>query len=109
MEQVIVPVILGIVIIVLGVTNMMGNISTLHWYHRQRVTPENIKPFGKLVGIGMIIVGAGIVLSGALFFVTQRTGNDAFAIVGAALTLVAVIVGLPIVFYAMFKYNKGIF
>lgn len=109
MEQVIVPVILGIVIIVLGVTNMMGNISTLHWYHRQRVTPENIKPFGKLVGIGMIIVGAGIVLSGAFFFVAQRTGNDVFAIVGAALTLVAVIVGLPIVFYAMFKYNKGIF
>ncbi|MBQ8331912.1 MAG: hypothetical protein IJX94_05390 [Clostridia bacterium] len=37
-------------IAVLGIINMTGNISSLHWYHRQRVTKEDRKPFGKLVG-----------------------------------------------------------
>ena len=45
---------LGLLVSILGIINMTGNISSLHWYHRQRVTEENRKPFGKLVGLGNI-------------------------------------------------------
>ena len=37
----------GLLISILAIINMTGNISSLHWYHRHRVTEENKKPFGK--------------------------------------------------------------
>lgn len=43
MGDVIGPVILGIIISILGISNMKGNIS-LHWYHRQRVSPDDVMP-----------------------------------------------------------------
>lgn len=45
---------LGLLVSILGIINMTGNISSLHWYHRHRVTEGNRKPFGKLVGLGNI-------------------------------------------------------
>lgn len=51
MGDVIGPVILGIIISILGISNMKGNISSLHWYHRQRVSPDDVMPFGKRVGL----------------------------------------------------------
>ena len=42
--------IVGVVCIVLGISNMRGNISSLHSYHRHRVTAEDRIPFGKMVG-----------------------------------------------------------
>ncbi len=109
MSSIIVPIILGAVIVALGVTNIMGNISTIHLYHRHRVMPENIKPFGRLVGTGTVVIGAGIILFGALSFVTRQTGSYSFTAVGAVLVIVGIVIGLPIMLYAMFKYNKGIF
>ena len=57
MGDVIGPVILGIIISILGISNMKGNISSLHWYHRQRVSPDDVMPFGKRVGLGTLIIG----------------------------------------------------
>ena len=41
----------GVVCIVLGISNMRGNISSLHSYHRHRVSEEDRIPFGKQVGL----------------------------------------------------------
>ena len=41
------PVFLGIVCIVIGIFNARGDISTLHSYHRKRVSEEDRIPFGK--------------------------------------------------------------
>lgn len=60
---------LGILISILGIINMTGNISSLHWYHRQRVTEENRKPFGKLVGLGTLIIGLAMIVFGVLFLI----------------------------------------
>ena len=75
MGDVIGPVILGIIISILGISNMKGNISSLHWYHRQRVSPD----------------------------------IEVYTIIGAALLIPAVIVGLGLSLYAIIKYNKGLF
>ena len=45
----------GTLISVLGIVNMTGNISSLHEYHRHRVTEEDRKPFGRLVGMGLFV------------------------------------------------------
>ena len=100
---------LGVIICVLGVTNMRGNISSLHWYHRQRVSEEDVKPFGKLVGLGTLICGISVIVYSAFLFVGIKTSVEIYTIVGSALMIVGLIVGMALSFYAMKKYNGGIF
>ena len=100
---------LGILIAILGIINMTGNISSLHWYHRQRVTEEHRKPFGKLVGLGTLIIGLSMIVFGVLFFIFEQTQLTALVILGVVELIVSIIVGMTISFYAMKKYNGGIF
>lgn len=100
---------LGLLVSVLGIVNMTGNISSLHWYHRQRVTEENRKPFGRLVGLGTLVIGVSMIFYSALTFVAEITKNDIFAIFGSILLILGIVLGLGLDFYAMIKYNKGIF
>ena len=105
----IVAFLVGIVCIVLGISNMRGNISTLHSYHRHRVSEEDRIPFGKQVGLGTIIIGIGIIIFSVLSAVNLYTENNIFTIIGTVVLIVGIIVGLIISFKAMIKYNKGIF
>ena len=100
---------LGILVSILGIINMTGNISSLHWYHRQRVTEENRKPFGKLVGLGTLIIGLSMIVFGILFLIFEQTQLQAFVVIGVIELIVSIIVGMVISFYAMKKYNGGIF
>ena len=99
----------GLLISILAIINMTGNISSLHWYHRHRVTEENKKPFGKLVGLGTLIIGLAIIVFGVLFLIFELTQLEALVIIGSVELLVGIIVGTIISFYAMKKYNGGIF
>ena len=100
---------LGILVSILGIINMAGNISSLHWYHRQRVTEENRKPFGKLVGLGTLIIGLSMIVFGILFLIFEQTQLQAFVVIGVIELIVSIIVGMIVSFYAMKKYNGGIF
>ena len=105
----IVTFLVGVVCIVLGTSNMRGNISSLHAYHRHRVSEEDRIPFGKQVGLGTIIVGIGIIVFSVLSSVTLYTENNIFILVGTAILIIGIILGLVLCFRAMLKYNKGIF
>ena len=105
----IVTLIVGALICFFGVKNMMGDISSLHSYHRSRVSPEDVKPFGKLVGLGTLLCGAGVLIMSAFSFIASLSGIDALVIVGTVLMMVGIVVGCVISFYAMKKYNGGIF
>ena len=105
----IVAFLVGVVCIILGISNMRGNISSLHSYHRSRVSEEDRIPFGKQVGLGTIIVGIGIIVFSVLSSVTLYTENDIFILGGTAVLIIGIILGLGISFRAMNKYNKGIF
>ena len=100
---------LGILVSILGIINMTGNRSSLHWYHRQRVTEENRKPFGKLVGLGTLIIGLSMIVFGILFLIFEQTQLQAFVVIGVIELIVSIIVGMIVSFYAMKKYNGGIF
>ena len=100
---------LGILISILGIINMTGNISSLHWYHRQRVTEENRKPFGKLVGLGTLIIGITMVVFGIMFFIFEKTQIEALMVVGVVELIANIVAGMIVSFYAMKKYNGGIF
>ena len=99
----------GVVCIVLGISNMRGNISSLHSYHRNRVSEEDRIPFGKAVGRGMILIGCGVIVFSLLTAATLQTGQEVFTLLGTGVLMVTLVIGLAISFRAMIKYNGGIF
>jgi uncharacterized membrane protein HdeD (DUF308 family) len=105
----IVVILLGLVCIVIGILNTKGNLSMLHSYHWDKVRQEDILPFGKLVGRGMMVVGSSLLLNGVLSIVSLRLDNPPLLWIGTALLFVGIAVGCGIAFYAMKKYNNGIF
>ena len=109
MVEYIIAFLVGVLCIVLGISNMRGNIASLHSYHRHRVSEEDRIPFGKQVGLGTIIVGIGIIVFSVLSAATLYTENNIFILIGTAVLIVGIVSGLIISFKAMIKYNKGIF
>ncbi len=109
MIEFIVTFLVGVILIVLGISNMRGNISSLHSYHRHRVSEEDRIPFGKKVGFGTIICGCAVMVFSILSALTLYTENNVFMIVGTVLLIAGLVAGLGLSFYAMIKYNKGIF
>ena len=109
MEGNIVAFLIGVVCIVLGISNIRGNISSLHSYHRNRVSEEDRIPFGKQVGWGTIVIGIGIIIFSIFSTVTLYTNIEIFILIGTAVLIVGLVVGLIMSFKAMMKYNKGIF
>ena len=108
-NEIIATAIIGIFICVMGILNMCGYISTLHRHHRHRVSEEDRKPFGRLVGIGTLIIGIGMLLFALCNFLAERAADTALSNVGAGLLIAAFVAGLVLSFYAMIKYNHGIF
>jgi len=102
MGELILQIIIGLALIIMGIFNFKGNISMLHSYHRKRVKKENIIPYGKKVGTGIIIIGISIIIAG-LFTILNYTN------ISNVILIIGLISGTIIIFYAMFKYNKGIF
>jgi len=101
--------IIGIICIVIGISNMRGNISSLHSYHRHRVSEEDRIPFGKKVGFGTILCGCSISIFSVFSAITLYTSNNSFILIGSAFLLSGLIIGLIIMISAICKYNKGLF
>lgn len=102
-------VIIGVIIIIIGIINRKGNVSMLHSYHRKRVSDDDMLPFGKMVGLGMIIIGIGLIITGGLLFASTLLKEDIYSTLATAISIVGLVIGSIIAFYAMIKYNKGIF
>ena len=109
MTDLIVSLAIGTLLMIMGVLNIKGNVSMLHKYHTKRVAPEDVKPFGKLVGIGSIIAGNGLVIKSAFSFLSQSLCNHTLDTVGTVFLIASLVVGIGLMLFAMIKYNKGIF
>ena len=93
---------IGIMVNIFGHFNFKGNINSIHWYNRARVTKENEKKYGKMMGIGMMIMGTGIIVTTLLQIIFD---SESLWLI----TVISIIVGLLFMIYGQFKYNKGIF
>ena len=100
---------LGLLVCVIGILNMRGYVNTIHRYHREHVSEEDVKPFGRLVGLGTLIIGAALMIYGALLFIAEKTAADALVILGNAELIVGIVVGAALNLYAIKKYNGSIF
>ena len=81
--------ILGLFISVLGITNIKGNISTIHSYNRRKVQEEDIPKYGKVVGTGTLIMGVSFILGYIALFWSETAM--------AVIILPGVVVGLGVV------------
>jgi hypothetical protein len=104
----IVTVLVGILCIVLGASHMRGNLSTLHSYHRHRVSEADRLPFGRAIGRGTVILGGGLVLFGILTALDRYTKASLVAL-SYGVFISGLVVGLVLIVYALIRYNKGIF
>ncbi len=95
-------VLMGICFIVLGIMNYKGNINSIHFYNRKKITEATRKPYGKLMGIGTVIIGLGLIITGILEMFAEL--ENLYYIM-----LVSIVIGIIIMLYAQIKYNKGIF
>ena len=93
---------LGAVLIVISVQNFKGNISTVKRYNRLKVSKAHAPKYGKAMGLGTLIMGASIVLTAVLQMIFDQ--EPIFYVLAAG-----VVIGLAVMIYAQFKYNKGIF
>ncbi len=95
-------IIVGVVLLALGITNYKGNISTIHWYNRRKVSDADIPKYGKCVGIGTMICGGSLLVTTLLEVLLQTPVVEVVILAGFA-------VGLAFLLYGQFKYNKGLF
>ena len=93
---------IGALLSALGIFNMRGNIASIHWYNRRKVTKENQKPYCLCVGLGTLIIGARMIASG---IIQAFVGIEA----GSIFIAIGVVIGLVLILYAQFKYNRGLF
>ena len=93
---------LGTILTVLGIFNMCGNIGSIHWYNRRKVTKENQKAYCMVVGLGTLIIGVCLIVAG---IVQALIGIEPSAVI----MVIGIFVGLALILYAQFKYNRGLF
>ena len=100
----------GLVFVVLGAFNMKGNIASIHWYNRRKVTKENQMAYCRLVGLGTVICGVGMLLASACqILLVLLIGEGPAMLLGGAVTVAGLAVGITLILIAQLKYNKGIF
>ena len=83
--------------------------AALHWYHRRRVSAEDRIPFARKIGLGTIIVGISVIIKACFQYAAEQTGNQTMDVIGTVALTVGGVIGIAIIFYALMKYNKGIF
>lgn len=93
---------LGLILIVIGIFNQKGNISTIHWYNRRKVSEADRPAYGKWMGLGTILCGAGL-MAGGIFQYFAPEGIWSIPVV------VGLVIGLGLMLYAQLKFNHGLF
>ena len=94
--------VIGIILATLGIFNIKGNVSSIHWYNRRRVAESDLPKYGKCIGSGSLIIGLSLVVPAILEAIFHTAVFDILLLLGC-------IVGFIVMLYAQIKYNKGIF
>ena len=93
---------MGAVLVFWGIPTFRGNLSLIHLYNRWKVLPDERKPYGRLTGSALMVIGGSIIITGILQCISEQ---EYWYYITAAGT----VIGLIMVGYALLKYNRGIF
>jgi len=90
------PFLIGILCIIIGISNRKGNISLLHSYHRHRVLEKDKLPMGKKVGLGTIIIGSSMIICSILSCITIYTEIKDFYLILNNVTKKSLGIAIPV-------------
>ena len=85
-----------------GAIWLRKKITLIHDYHYKKVKEEDKKAYTAVMGKGMMVLGAGCILSGLVC----AFGKEAW--IGPVL-IGGFVLGLGLMLYGQFRYNHGIF
>lgn len=103
MEEFVVTIIAGVILLVLGWQIWKNDkITLIHRYHYKNVRDENKKAYTTEIGMAAIIIAIGIILTGIVDYTTQ-------SVYGWYVFLFSFAVGVILIIHAQIKYNGGIF
>ena len=96
----IIVILIGILFITLGwMLWAKQKINLLHEYHIDKVAEENLVPFCKQSGIGIIIAGSGMIATGVLIIIFERP-------IVFLVMAVTFVIGISMLVQAGNKYNR---
>lgn len=75
-------------------------IGLIHEYHTRNVKPEDIPAYTRLMGVALLVIGAGCAVTGVTVFILE-------AALGWLAFPAGFIVGLALIVRAQKKYNGG--
>ena len=94
--------VIGLVVVGLGIwTWKKQNLVILHEYHYKNVKPEDIPAYTKAMGIGEIVIGAGLCLTAVCMLFSS---NEVLVYAPVA---ASVVIGVLVMNKAQMKYNGG--
>lgn len=91
----------GLLFIMIGIINYRGNIKTIHYYHRHNIKPNDILKYAHLIGIAMMIIGLFFIFSFFISFINK--------LLIPIIAITGLVIGIPLIIYAQYKYNDGFF
>ncbi len=95
----IIVILMGILFITLGLLLWKRQkISLLHDYHSDKVSEDDLVPFCKQSGIGIIIAGSGMIASGILIIIFEKP-------IVFLVMAVTFVIGISMLVQAGNKYN----
>lgn len=103
MEEFVVTIIAGVILLVLGWQIWKNEkITLIHSYRYKNVRDENKKAYTTEIGMAAIIIAIGIILTGIVDYTTQ-------SVYGWYVFLFSFAAGVILIIHAQIKYNGGIF
>ena len=101
--EVIVYAAVGILLVVLGlVIWKKQKIGLIHEYHYKNVKPEDVPAYTRQIGIGLIVIGAGLCATGAACIFVQSAASLLALVPGF-------VIGLIVLHKAQMRYNGSWF
>ena len=92
----------GAVCVIMGLLlRIKQKVSILHDYHYKNVQKEDIPAYTRQMGIGLIMIGAGIIITGLLNLVSSSLWWIPL--------LAGFVSGLIVIYMAQKKYNGSVF
>ena len=96
----------GLIFLGFGIAIYKGHTGLIHDYHQKNIAEKDLPAYGKAFSVGMYIMSASLVLSGAISLLGE---SKMIVILSVAVLFLGFIVSFFVLAKVQKKYNGGFF